>query len=487
MRKFKICSLFLLSFLFVLQTFAQDVKTEVVEINFGKRDLISDAQYRVLRKLNRGDFVKFKIIDTTGELNKYKVIINKKDSVVPVNDAPVLFSSFLSPDGFVKFLTGIMNFSIKTPGASSGIKEALKDEFEEYIILNSNKISLMNKAEMEKDFTTKFLNGYKSLVDTVVLYKDSFVNDSYKFIDSIVVPVSRFVLKVNTRKLKNDTIFYDSATFYLSNRDRFVRQFEERFNRYLNITIRQTKRFMELNDVKKGDSVIINLRKGFYEYLKGFDSTFNVIKVSEVYNSLVKMRPPKSFEYRSMPFQVKGDMSNFTINFEPVKTDEGLQSYSTEFTLPNRINRVLTFSTGIFYAGLADERYSNKLIQIQRPGNTDSLRYQLIQEDVSKGSFGINALLHIGTRIYNDIGVHLAFGPGLTLEKNPSPTLHLGGGLFFGRQNKLFLTAGINWGFVEVLSKGYNTTVTYEKEQSGFTYDQLKSSGFISITYSFLK
>lgn len=468
-----ICSLF---FLLVTATVhAQKVTTQDINIDFKKRTLIHDTVYRQLRKLNKGDFVRFVITDESGELGKYKILINKKDSVVPVNDAPALFSSFVSPDGFLKFLTGILSYSVKTAGPSYIFNTEIAAI---QGVSNEEKINLFNKSKDELQ---------RLLVETIK-YKDQLLTESFQLHDSIIIPVSRFMLRVNSKKLKSDTIFYDSTVMLLNKRDQYVRNFEQLYNRYINFALNNpAPANITVTPLQKTDSIIHQLRKGYFEYVKGFDTVFNIIKIAEVYNALVKGRPAKKYEYRSMPVQMLGDVLNISLSFEPLKTDEGLQSYKTDFTLPNRINRIITFSTGFFYSGLIDDRYSNQLIQIKRPGQSDSLRYQLVKEDAGSGSFGINALLHIGTRIYNDVGVHLALGPGLTLEKNPSPTLHLGGGIYIGRQNKLLLTGGYTWGFTERLSKTYNTSVTYDKEQSGFTYDAIRRSGFISLSYSFIK
>ena len=468
-----ICSLF---FLFVTATVhAQKVTTQDINIDFKKRTLIHDTVYRQLRKLNKGDFVRFVITDESGELGKYKILINKKDSVVPVNDAPALFSSFVSPDGFLKFLTGILSFSVKTPGQTSQLPPSVKTQ----------------KVKPEDDDKEQGKKPVKPTtnvtLDSAIGYKDALLKDAFLLNDSVIIPVSRFMLRVNTKKLKSDTVFYDSAVLLLNKRNAYIRMFEEHFNRYTSFALTAPANNNSLISLNKADSIIQQLRKGYFEYVKGFDTVFNIIKIAEVYNALVKGRPAKKYEYRSMPVQMLGDVLNISLSFEPLKADEGLQSYKTDFTIPNRINRVLTFSTGVFYSGLIDDRYSNQLIQIKRPGQSDSLRYQLVKEDAGNGSFGINALLHAGTRIYNDLGIQFAFGPGLTLEKNPSPTLHVGAGIYFGRQNKIFLTGGFTWGFTERLSKTYNTSVTYDKEQSGFTYDAIRRSGFISLSYSFIK
>ena len=166
----------------------------------------------------------------------------------------------------------------------------------------------------------------------------------------------------------------------------------------------------------------------------------------------------------------------------------GPQSYTSTIELNKYPNRILSFTTGVFLSGLKNMDYAivtNVKANQTNPSQPDS-SYSIQQENNNTVSTGINALVHIGIYFddHNEKGAFLAFGPGLTLEKNPQVRLMLGGGLMFGRTNKLALSLGWAGGSVKRLSNSYNESASYKAAPKEIIRDQFKSSWFVSIGYS---
>jgi hypothetical protein len=333
------------------------------------------------------------------------------------------------------------------------------------LLLQAEELSKIQREAQVSATLTQILN-----------FKNQIISQHGIFENTLLIPTI-----TNLYGLENGTItpvnFQTQATNLINTRYTLATTFNSLFQSYLDYSIPFSDLISTNKSLARADSVVLNYRKGFYEFMKGYDSLFN-------YNTiLVAVRKARnsSEPYVSLPFQITKDLTQLDISITPYESSKNLPSFSTSYLLPHRASFYWMFSTGFFINGLADKNYSNKPKVI----NVNDTVYNLIEEKTGNVSFGAMALLHTGGYFKNsDIGYHFAFGPGISVEKKPAPRLLLGTGLTMGKQSKIVLTIGAVIGNVKKLSQSYDLTSNYSKPQTEVTVNKMQASWFFGLSYS---
>lgn len=231
-------------------------------------------------------------------------------------------------------------------------------------------------------------------------------------------------------------------------------------------------------------------------------------------DSLLKLIPPENAitelflfsnniirehgEFRAPPIPAKGNLIDITIHIRPNDTSLAkryaaypLKTDSISTDIPVIWKPFVSFSSGS-YVTFGNSLY-NKTYQWQPlpAGNntvSDSAKFVLAESGYSSPSAGFAALVNLETEFLPGLGIGLSGGVGLTIEEKPRLSYLGGGSLFIGRQRQLVLTAGIAVMQVNKLANNmqavFDQGITYTYRPEIQYYKQLKTGGFIALTYT---
>lgn len=471
------CSLILLMSAFSFASLAQTNNAEII-IDFKNKNFITPLE----KTLRKSDWVYLTIKDIpTGN---YKVSINKTDSFINVGKQPALFDVFNFGTGFNSLLTGLSAYTSYAVTKDLDVEELKREKskpFKEKGNLKTYGIDEPGMVSIKTDPTSKlyFLitKMRKQIFDFHFGFRDEILDaaDKLKYEVDLNGKYDTLKLRLNGESIIKKKLYKE-------------KELEQLFLTYYD-AILQIQEYAVLKShpaLITGDSMIVSYKRNFNLFINKFDSSFNRMVISTIYKQLSKPKPDTFFT--SFPYKIQGDITKFDISItaiDPVKTP---QSYTSTIELNKYPNRILSFTTGVFLSGLKNMDYAivtNVKPNQANPSLADT-SFSIQQENNNTISTGINALVHIGTYFgdHNEKGAFLAFGPGLTLEKNPQVRLLLGGGFMFGRTNKLTLSFGWAGGSVKRLSSSYNESASYKAAPKEIIRDQFKSSWFASIGYS---
>ena len=443
---------------------------ETVIINFKTKEVTLPSK----KSLRKNSLVKLKFVDLP--TSNYIVSINKTDSVVNPGVPPGLFSVFSFGDGFNSLLAGLTSYSVPTVPSLS------QTDIQSLIKAHEDRFNMM------EDATSNPLSKAVSLSHLIKKMRKYVFDFHYCFRDSVIKKADKLLYIVGMGELTDATQFRERAEKIIEARLKKDKELEEKYVSYYNeiLELGNYELVRSLAGLKAGDSMLTAYKRNFDLFLNKFDTTFNEELIIKIYRQL--SAPVPSNEYLSFPYKLNGDISRFAINITGIDPTKTPQSYSTIIELNRYPNRLWAFTSGVFVSGLKNDEFAIHTHVLPRAGNTstpDSLNYSIQQENNKGVSAGINALIHLGS-YFNDnseTGGFVAFGPGLTLEKNPQVRVMLGAGLVFGRNNKLALTFGWAGGPVKRLSGNYNTEDRYHPAPTDITRDRFKGSWFASLGY----
>ncbi|GAB3024119.1 hypothetical protein GCM10027051_30850 [Niabella terrae] len=409
--------------------------------------------------------------------DQYKITINKTDSFFRAGNSPSLFSVLSFGEGFNSILAGLTAYSVNslTPSIPS---------------------SLLTGGD--RDLIDKFLpnrpadqckGANADLVKNLILAMRSEVfHFHYRFRDQVITPADQLIYRVETGTEKDSKSFQSAAEKILEKRLQMDQELEQIYVNYYD-SLLQPAMYSTAKSCpafQVGDSMLTVYKKQFNLFLNRFDTSFNRTLIAKLYNKL-KAKPTQ--EFVSLPYKLHGDLTSFEVGINPVNPEKNFQAYNTTIELEKRPDQLLSFTSGVFISGLTHDAFAikaNLAASTTTPGKMDTLNYSIISENSNRVSAGINALLHYGGyfRTQNELGYFIAFGPGLTLEKNPQLRISLGTGLMLGRNNKLALSFGVMAGSVARLSKAYQLDEPYYSAPTAITRDRFATSWFLSLGYA---
>lgn len=442
-----------------------ETKTKIVELDFNTKLITMPPK----EELNNIKFVQIKIINLP--TIKYKVSINKTDSIFNISTPPALFGLISFGDGFTSLLEGL-----------SG-----------YIVRNQVYVLPMPDESLWYDFPFPYNISDSNINETLVEVLMKTIKDMrkyifdfhFKFRDEIIKKADKLIYQYNLGVA--DTVpFRSVAEKLICKRLELEKEFENKFMLYYDSILPNYGIIINHPSLAKADSILSVYKKGFSQYLNKFDTIFNELLIAKIYNQLAQ---PK--EFISLPYTINSNITKFVIDITGIDATKSLQSYNTIIELNKHPDRLWAFTTGVFVSGLKNYDYSiltNVQANTSNLTKLDTIHYSIIKEENNEVSAGINALMHIGGYFgdSNEIGSFVAFGPGLTLEKNPQVRILLGAGVLFGRHNKIALSFGWSGGPVKRISGNYNLNDKYYPAPSDITRDQFKGSWFFSIGCAFL-
>jgi hypothetical protein len=204
------------------------------------------------------------------------------------------------------------------------------------------------------------------------------------------------------------------------------------------------------------------------------DTLVNQTKV--LFNQAFK----SSYQYEYIiPMIENADALSFTVNIKPKSGNNGLTITNAPINIPIHGGLKVDFTTGIYYSSIRNNSYVLK-------ASADSSHMLITNEGKAKGTLGINALMHIYSRL-GDVSPTAVLGVGKSIDLNYS--FLLGAGIAFGHDDRFAISGGFNYSNIKTLSNKYigsdGAPLPLPKTATDITtYNVFKWGKFISFTYS---
>ncbi|MBK9152241.1 MAG: hypothetical protein IPM26_15200 [Saprospiraceae bacterium] len=356
----------------------------------------------------------------------YNIRVNAKDSVVHVGEPPKLISG-LTGD-FLAWLSKL-------------------------------KVDLISKEKDRSD-------------------KQNFDNTLDSIINNIVMHTTDLIKKL---KLYAET----TARMYHSwHYDQYL-DLKEDFDYYLNqeIVLLEDLTLDYYNNIQKSRN--FETLERFQEYAPIIDSLKAYIVRMPLHQTLADFKNYKSSkgEYQSLPFFINEDVKEVTVEITPYSKDALAPSYNTVLLLRKKNIPYFGFSSGFFLSDVRQHSYSS--MPESSGGNTG---YIAVAEDVSRFQTGIQAMVHAGIQLSDWLAAQFGAGPTLGFQDKMIPGLAVGVGLGLGQKNKLTVTTGWHYSFVQRLSRAFSDSNNVLSEApSSFTVSSPQQGWFLALGYNFLK
>ena len=436
-------------------------KAQTITINLKNKTLVATN----MDTLRKGDL--YHVIIEDVNLNLYKVVINARDTVQSNELKVPDFTSF-PVDGLSKLLQSVIT-SIAVP---------IRDEVAETI--NGRKeflpqFKIVEIPDTAPDTLKKYANRLMDLLDRL-----SNINREFdKTFQKVHVLKLRYAHEFpaaypQEKRIDAEELLKESIVL----RDSF-RAIRSEVQQGLSIY----SQFAALNklDSHKNYSVADKLLKDSYtetlNQLKNMDSLLSPTNLVPVLSSVVSIENNSTMQYKTLPIQYNGEAGSLNINISPRKPESNLSDYSTTFQFPKNL-KYYGVTTSAYFSGLSDEVYNLK-------GDT-AAGYTLVRENQIKNEIGVCALVTFGKKFRQEnLGLHLQFGPALSLSSQLRPRMAYGAGLSFGRRQMLVLNGGGILGTVDKRSAAFEGNGPYLEKPSDVTLPVLSHSWFISLGYLF--
>lgn len=446
-KKNKITILISVLLLLTIQSFAQDnshSNPRIISLDFENKLFKS-----LPTSLKKGEFYQVKVDNIN--LNLYSVNIDYKDSTLEALDFPSF--NFVGLEN----LTGILN-ELAPGEISSVLKGSKKAKMESLSPLPSEGFS---------DYLSKLDINLTSLEDSIITFQFYFseqgssVKQEIENLNNFVIMMESLIIshlvegdKTWNENMQNDLTAEDIYKLSQSFRKRF-----QEIQRFMIATEKVYLAFYKRNQDEIDDDKNLKQKheantKLLAEIKKLAEYALGVLKpqaVQQWLKSAVFMGNT-GYTYTSLPFQLKGDFTDLSIQIVPRTKEFGLDEYHTQIRLPKVSKWYYGVGTSLYSSNLSDDQYS---VQTTTIDSTTS-RFRVINEEQSGWEAGISTLFHVGGTIKSsNVGMHLSLGPSISLTKPLKPRLMAGGGLSFGKSNKLIFNGFIISGLVNRLSNSY--------------------------------
>jgi hypothetical protein len=469
MNLLKLLTVLLLNLTIINFAFGQNC--HVIEFDFSTKNIVNP---KILKEIKNGDLVSVKVTNFNPYL--YQAQISFSDSTIPINTAPGLFSSFFSVSD-LSTITGNLNSHITKifPGifppapAGHGLLSTRNDSIQriERIILDHKNRIIQRQIDLT------------NLIQTA----QTFVFDT----DIYILAVKKWNLKSSNIidfTASDQTSFYQTVTGFASSRNAIHSSLMVEIGTYESEVVKFGRLIKSETTLRTSDSLIRLSNKEMLQGLTSFDTTFTFAKFEQILAQLINIQKD-NFTYTSFPTQVKADLTKVDFTVSPWSTSSNLSSYKASWQFPLKQKSYFSFSTAFFLSGLHDNEYYAE----QKVSSSNDTSYLITKENSSNVEVGVSALFHYGWYLKNgnsDVSFHFAFGPGLTIQKNPLPRLIAGVGLGFGRKNKVVLNTGVIAGEVQRIRSYYESNPSVGFSPTDVTTSKLKASVFFAIGYTIL-
>lgn len=478
---------FISNLLFAQETLTLSFKTK--KITYSK----------ALKDFKKGD--EYQLVITGFNPYLYKVELSKSDSSISVNSIPGLFEMF-SADKLQSIVSNMASLTGLVSGSEFDKGKADSTALKTKKITEYN--ALMNAWDVEKVFPVTPKNTADSINKVTIIINNAL--DEYqrnyrnfqslqKLIDDFKMKYFRMVLRtklldVSTDNLKNYGSNFDMDEFEKNAATIINQKAEFKFNlnnlqvNYLFAVSPFTKIIKRTDDLSVRDSLIKKYNIELRTTLTNLDTVFNSTTLSNLMSQLINLSD-ENFSYASLPMQFTKEFSTLDITIKPWSDTDKLQTYSTQIKFPVSQKYFWGFSSGFYMSNLHNEVYSHKT----NITSTDT-SYSLLKEKTGDMEMGVSAKFHFGGPFYisnPNINWHLEFGPALSILKNPSPRLLLGGGIAFGSSNMFVISGGMILGYVDKLSSAFDISKLYSSPQNSLVISSMDAKAYFSLSYMFLR
>tara|TARA_R110002020_G_scaffold3495_1_gene15507 strand:+ start:12502 stop:14019 length:1518 start_codon:yes stop_codon:yes gene_type:complete len=439
--------------------------------------------YRLPKKIKKGDL--YQIYVANINLNRYRISINSKDSTyktealnlptfesLPLDALSGLVGSFNNAEQIIKEADSLKsidqkNFKMVLEQVFDNTynpKSTPQEKFD--TLVKYNQQVLASDAAKLKQRLTIFDNLksrlYTARLDQIASeYKTSFSDTS---------------LYYNSQKIITD--LNDSLTLNLSQINLHLKEYKEKLNDKQLIT------FLSKVENKVEKELSDKIKNEYDKLISGTSKLLDATTADKVYNLIAPIIFLNKRNYfKSFPIQFNGDQTEITVTKSPRDTTGILDTEEIKFSFPIFKSRdYYSVGTSFYYSKLKNDRYS----VIANAKNDSTTVYNVVDEGRNSGEFGISVNFRYGFKLDKNrkFGAHIAFGPGISIEKDLRPRLLTGLGFSYGEKHNLVLDFGGIFGYVERKSKAVDLNKDYiEPPQTTIT--SLESSGYVALGYTF--
>jgi hypothetical protein len=455
---------------FIFIPFSKGQNDTIITMDFKSKALILPK-----RTLKQGDLFKVRI--TNLNQNVFKVNINKTDTNVT---SSVSFPTFASIDlnGISDWISKLSSLTTTIPKSTSPYKNYRAETPEERAIrINKEKLIKLNDSIFK--FIPVLLYFQKSLKDNTIKLDEFNFNVQKKILGYYVLDSGQF-----NNHLDNSIVIDSILPTVARLRSEIKHSIDSLFIKYFEFKLYTLQQIETIeNTENKMKSFVDSLHKAFI----GLDTlsmkvynNLDAQKCIALIRPLINLENNNSMTYESLPMMLDSTFSILTITISPKADSTGLPSYSTfKISIPKAPKTFIGVGISFFVAGLSNDHYS--II-----ADTANKSYNLIDEEKSTEEIGIAALLHYGVKFKKgklDMGYAFTIGPAVSISNVIKPRLATGLGLTMGRKQMITLDVLCMTGYVDKLSKGYNTSDTYNSKPTQITVSKLSAGIAIAVGY----
>ncbi|MCZ8284221.1 MAG: hypothetical protein O9353_02090, partial [Bacteroidia bacterium] len=297
---------YLFSFLLVMFGLTANSQTTFT-LDFSTKKL---TNFENLDTLNKGDFYQVEIININTGI--YKVLINKKDSVI--QSAPVTMPDFasLSLEPLSKLIAGMSPVTAAATPVNpfKSRKDALEAIAENQKIadeINNTKRVLENKFQQLKGIKERIdnlnLRASKYILLGAMETKDSSVNS----------------WTVTADKIADTITLLRTALIEFNKEEKSEKQYYELFSEKEADIIKE--------NFADADGKIKASFKSMDEAIEAAQSLVSAEKATEILKSIIQVQNNAAFKYTSLPQQFNGDFNKLSITIESLKADVPTQKW----------------------------------------------------------------------------------------------------------------------------------------------------------------
>lgn len=455
-----LASIFLLPILFVSEGLAQNngdsANPKSLVIDFEKKRIEAFPE-----KLKKGDFYFLKIKNIN--MNLYNVNYEPKDSVelskinyITFEAVPLKgFSNLISSFDFSKFEQQDekgLKFDQKT--LIVGFDEMIEDmdlssiedtllAYKWYIKIANNQLTSIHKKTNELG---------KSIEQLSISYLDE--DNQKRSIDLAAKYTTSYILE-ESEKIQHQLTFFENKI------DELEKKYESFYKRH------------KFNIDKKDHKAITESIKGLLESQSEIYESIDPDKVNEWLTTITLLANNADGEYQSLPIQLKGDYTNFSITITSKKDEFGMPNYETEFRIPNFSNWFIGTGASLYRSTLSDKGYSI----ITSPKDSVTTNYLIDDRKLPSHEFGFSTTINFGYEL-KSIGFHVSVGPAISLS-NPGKARFLTGvGVSFGKRQRFAINYSGIAGYVDRLATIHENPMQEKSVHPDLIPDKVTTSKF---------
>ena len=226
-----------------------------------------------------------------------------------------------------------------------------------------------------------------------------------------------------------------------------------------------------------------NIKQEYLKFLSPIEATFNTIKLN--INKLFQLQ----FEYYLPPVDVNGkNIDLLKVNVERNNIDGNPSPTVFSYNIWISGGLKIDVSAGFFLTSLIDYEYETKDVEIVQ-GTATVTQKAIYLVNKNELDFGVGGMINISPRGGTWIKPSLSVGTLVTSAQKLQ--ILAGGGLIFGKEERLIFHGGLTLGYRNQLSSQYKDdgSESYDlgSTATGPTRNAFATGYFVGISYNFGK